>query len=273
MGIVETTLEDIKSMRIQGARSIALAGLKAIKELGKSEGFGKKFNKACNLLESSRPTAVALHNTLENVMKKKTLEEIDRMIYYFENVSSIIASQNYKLIKKNSIVLTHCHSSSVVEILSKAWEKKIDFDVIVTETRPVLQGKITARELSEDGIPVTYIVDSAAGLLIKDVDMMIVGCDAIRKEGIVNKIGTYPLAVLSKGNGIPVYFVGEILKIDKRKKIVIEERNSNEVIRQRELPKVKIRNPAFDITPWKYIDGVLTEKGIFNLRKIQRMFR
>jgi len=277
MGILERTVEDIKSLEIQGARSIAIAGLKTIKEVVKKDGFGREFNRACKLLESSRPTAVALYNAIESVRRKKTLEEIDRMIYYFENVASLIASQNYKLIKNNSTVLTHCHSSVVVELLEKAWEKKIKFRVVATETRPLLQGKITARELSGSGIPVVYIDDVAPGHLWQmhkgKISMALFGIDSIRKNGIVNKIGSYMLAIFAKENKIPVYFIGELLKIDRRKKIEIEERNPKEIIEQKELPKVKIENPAFDTTFWKYISGVATEKGVLKPKQILRMFK
>ncbi|HKZ45649.1 MAG TPA: hypothetical protein VJ343_03000, partial [archaeon] len=213
MGILERVIDNIQKIKTQGARSIAIAGLWAIKEVAKRDGFGKEFGRACKLLESSRPTAVALYNAIEDVRKKKTLEEINRMIYYFENVASLIVSQNYKIIKNNSTILTHCHSTLVVELLEKAWEKKIKFKVIVTETRPLFQGKKTAKELSEIGIPVIFITDSAAGFFIKDVDSVLMGVDAIRKEGVVNKIGSYPLAVLAKENDIPVYFAGETMKL------------------------------------------------------------
>jgi len=277
MGSLEKTINDIKVLKIQGARSIAIAGLKAIKEVVEKDGFGREFDRACKLLESSRPTAVALHNALESIKKKKTLEEVDRLIYYFENVASLIAFQNYKLIKNNSTILTHCHSSVVIELLKKAWENKIKFRVITTETRPLLQGKITAEELSERGIPVVYTDDVAFGhfwqMHKRKINVVLFGIDSIRKEGIVNKIGSYMLAVFAKENKIPVYFVGELLKIDRRKEIEIEERNPEEIIKQKELPKVKIENAAFDITPWKYVTGVVTERGILKPEKIKRFLK
>jgi len=277
MELLERTVKGIKTMEIQGARSIAIAGLKAIREVAEKEGFGKEFNGACGLLESSRPTAVALHNALESVKKKKSLEEIDRLIYYFENVASLIASQNYKLVKNNSTVLTHCHSSVVVELLKKTWEKKIKFRVIATETRPLLQGKTTAKELSEVGIPIVYTDDVAPGHFMqmhkRKINIVLLGIDSIRREGIVNKIGSYMLAVFAKENNIPVYFVGELMKIDRRKKIDMEERNPEEVIKQKELPKVKVENPAFDLTLWRYITGVVTEKGILKPAQMKGLLK
>ncbi len=273
MDVVEKTAEDIKNLKIQGARSIAIAGLKAMKEVVEESGFKQEFIRACKLLESSRPTAVALYNAIEKIKKQKSLEEIDKLIYYFENVGSLIAWNGYKLIKNDYTVLTHCHSSSVVEIFKKAFEKKNKFEVIVTETRPLYQGEKTAKELSRAGISVIYIDDSAPGHFIDQVDMLILGIDSIRKEGVVNKIGSYMLSILAKENKVPVYFVGEIMKLDKRKKFVIEERNPEEVIAPGKLPNVKIENPAFDVTPWKYVTAVVTEKGVLKPKQILRMFK
>jgi ribose 1,5-bisphosphate isomerase len=273
MDVVEKTTEDIKNLKIQGARSIAIAGLKSIKAIVEEYGFKQEFNTACKLLVSSRPTAVALYNAIQEIKKEKSLEKINKLIYYFENVGSLIAWHGYKLIKNNSTILTHCHSSSVVEIFKKAFEKKKKFEVIVTETRPLYQGEKTAKELSEAGIPVIYIDDSAPGHFIKQIDMLLLGIDSIRKEGIVNKIGSYMLSVMAKENKVPVYFIGEIMKLDRRKDFVIEERNPEEVIDPGKLPNVKIENPAFDVTPWKYVTAVITEKGILKPKQILRMFK
>jgi len=273
MDTVEKTAEDIKNLKIQGARSIAIAGLKAIKQVVEENGFKQEFNTACKLLVSSRPTAVALYNAIEKIKKERKMETIDKLIYYFENVGSLIAWYGYKLIKNNSTILTHCHSSSVVEIFKKAFEKKKKFTVIATETRPLYQGEKTAKELSEAGITVIYIDDSAPGHFIKQIDILILGIDSIRKEGIVNKIGSYILAVMAKENKVPVYFVGETMKLDRRKNFVIEERNPEEVIDPNKLPNVKIENPAFDVTPWKYVTALITEKGVLKPKQVLRMFK
>lgn len=273
MDSIEKTVSDIKDLKIQGARSIAITGLNSIKEIIKEKGFGKDFNRACSLLISSRPTAVALYNAIKKIQKEKKIETVDDLIYYFENVGSMIAWKGYQLIKNNYTVLTHCHSSSVVEIFKKVVAKKIKFEVIVTETRPLYQGQKTAKELAEAGISVIYVDDAAPGYFAKDIDLLLLGTDSIRKEGVVNKIGSYMLAVLAKENKIPVYFVGELMKIDKRKNFVIEERNPKEIIEPEKLPKVKIENPAFDVTPWKYVTGVVTEKGILKPKQVLRMFK
>ena len=135
------------------------------------------------------------------------------------------------------------------------------FRVIVTETRPRMQGKITAKELLDAGIEVTYIVDSAASSFLDETNAVIMGTDAIRKEGIYNKIGSYMIALAAKKKGVPVYILGDTLKIDKRRSIKIEERPGNEVVDKRTLRGVDVKNPTFDMTPWNLIDAVITERG------------
>jgi len=270
MGSVEKIAKDIKNLKIQGARSIALTSLKVLREVAKKEGFNKNFDRYCKILVSSRPTAVALYNALEELKKEKTMDKLDNLIYYFENVSSMIAWHGYKLIKNNFTVLTHCHSSVVVEIFRKAKGEKRNFKVMVTETRPLYQGRITAKELSKAGIPVIYVDDSAPGYFVNDIIFVLMGTDSIRKEGVVNKIGSYLYAVLAKENKIPVYFAGEIMKIDRRKNFVIEERNPKEIIEPKLMRgNVRIENPAFDITPFKYVTGLVTERGIMKPNKIK----
>jgi len=273
MGDLEKAVEKIKTMKIRGARKIAIVGVKAIEKIVKKNGFGREFRKACNQLIKARPTAVALYNAVEKIKKEKTMESIDNMNYYLENIGRMIGFINYNVIKNGNTILTHCHSEDVVEFLKTAKEKKMKFKVIVTETRPLYQGTITAKELSDSDIPVTYVIDSAAGYFVKDIDLMIFGCDAVRKEGIVNKIGTYPLAVVAKENKIPVYFVGGTIKFDKRKEIKIEERNPEEIIEKNKLKKCEIRNPVFDITPWKYVTAVISEKGVLKPKQILRLLK
>lgn len=270
---IERTVKDIKTMRVRGANVIAIAGLEALKKVAKKEGFGRKFNKACSLLTKARPTAVPLYNAIEIVKKEKKIESIERMIFYLENIGEVIGFVNFKIIKNNSTILTHCHSRDVIDFLRVVKGKRKKFDIIVTETRPLYQGIKTAKELSELDIPVTYIIDSAAGFFSKDIDLILSGCDAIRKEGVVNKIGTYSLAILAKESKIPLYFVGGTIKFDRRKKFVIEERSPEEIIKKGKLKKCKVRNPAFDITPWKFVKGIISERGILKPGQVLRMLR
>jgi ribose 1,5-bisphosphate isomerase len=121
-------------------------------------------------------------------------------------------------------------------------------------------------------MPVYLIIDSAVEYFIKDVDLVIVGCDAMRKEGIVNKIGTYPLAVVAKEHKKPFYVAGNTLKLDNRKKLVIEERSPHEIYVEH-MKTLQVKNPAFDVTPWKFVKRVITEKGIMTPANVLRMLK
>ena len=157
------------------------------------------------------------------------------------------------------VVFTHCHSSTVTRLLAKAKADGKDFEVICTETRPAFQGRITAKELVDLGIETTFIVDSAARTFMKNVDIVVVGADAITSEGnVVNKIGTGGIAVIAREARVPFYVVSELLKFDPEtldgECEKIEQRNPAEV--WSEAPaKLVVQNPAFDVTPNRYIHG------------------
>jgi ribose 1,5-bisphosphate isomerase len=171
-----------------------------------------------------------------------------------------------KRILDGSVVFTHCHSSTVTRLLAKAKSDGINFKVICTETRPAFQGRITAKELVDLSIDTTFIVDSAARTFMGNVDVVMVGADAITSEGnVVNKIGSSGIAVLADEARVPFYVVSELLKFDpetlKGEYEKIEQRNPTEV--WSEAPqKLTVRNPAFDVTPNRYIHGIVCEEGI-----------
>ena len=247
----------LKKMQIQGATNIAAESLKYLSIFSRKYGFGKKFDAECKKLLSARPTAVDLFNAINRVKKSRSQEGINKIINEFE-ASKIAAAGNASKIFKGSVVLTHCHSSFVVAALVK--NKSRIKEVIVTETRPRDQGIITARELLKNKIEVSYIIDSAISNFIGKSDMVVVGADALRKEGLVNKVGTHPLALVAKENNTPFYVITSSFTIDKRPKVVMEQRSVSEL--HASLKGARIFNPAFDITPWKYIRAVVTEKGI-----------
>ncbi len=256
------TVRGIKSLKIQGARNIAIAALDALEIVAKKSGFGKEFLEAANALQSSRKTAVPLYNAICAVKSGKSIESIKKTKQFLELAPKKSAEFGAKLIRDGSTIITHCHSSEAIMLLKLAKANGKKFKIIVTETRPKMQGISTAKELVAAGIPVEYIVDSAAGHYMKGCNIAIFGCDSIRKEGIYNKIGTYLMALCAYENKVPVYFAGDSMKIDWRPKIEIEMRSSEEIISQKVLSGAKILNPAFDCTPWKLISGVITEKGI-----------
>ncbi|NOZ81926.1 MAG: translation initiation factor eIF-2B [Candidatus Micrarchaeota archaeon] len=257
---LESLVKRIKDVKIQGARRIALSSLEYLLTLSKND-LGPEFWKVCEKLERARPTAVVLHNCIEKIKSDPRRETIEKLIKLLRDSPETIARTGRKIVSSKT-VMTHCHSTEVVSLLR--FSKK----VYATETRPLFQGFTTARELSKH-TEVILITDSAAGFFMKEVDCVVVGCDALRKEGVVNKIGTLPLGIIAKEFGKPFYVVGNTLKIDRRKEFVIEERPGRELGR---VPRsVKVRNPAFDVTPWKYVTEVITEKGVFAPAEIKRL--
>jgi eIF-2B alpha/beta/delta-like uncharacterized protein len=265
-------IKQLKSLQIQGAKEIAIESLKFLKPFCVKYGFGKKFEMVAKKIEKVRPTAVVLYNCLEILRREKSLKTIAHLIAQLEETTLQIAQVGQPLIPNKATIMTYCHSSEALAVVKKAFEAGKRIEVVVAETRPKLQGVKTAKELVKEGIPTTLITDNARGVFVKECDLVLVGCDALRKEGVVNKIGTYTLAILAKVHGKPFYVVGDTFKLDKRKKIVIEERPTKEIL-EKQIKGLQVRNPAFDITPWKYVSKVVTEKGIFSPRKILRMLR
>lgn len=267
MKTLQQVTKDIKEFRVQGANQIALYGLYFLKEISLKAGFGHRFKTASKCLEKARPTAVVLHNCIEIVKSEPKISTIDYLIDTLQTVGKREAIYSDKIIENSSRIITYCHSGEAMSFIKHAWithGKKIS--VIACKTDPLEQGIITSKELAKEGIPVTLIDDNAIGFFIKDINMAIIGADALRKEGVVNKIGTSLLAQAAHTASKPFYIVANSLKIDKRKTFEIEERPAEEIkkiIHKKGLRGIKIRNPAFDITPWQHVTCVINEDGIF----------
>jgi len=269
---LDELIAKIKSLEIQGAKEIAIESLKFLRNYSKEKGFGKDFDRTARLIEKTRPTAVILHNCLEILEKDKNLETINKLLRKLGQMKKEIAKRGSRLIKDGYSIMTHCHSGEACAVIEHAWREGKKITVYATETEPEHQGIKTAKELSKKGMNVILITDSATEFFIKDVDAVIVGCDAFRKEGVVNKIGTYPIAVVAREHKKPFYVVGNTLKIDKREKLIIEERSPHEIYHEH-MKTLKVRNPAFDITPWKFVTRVVTEKGVMTPGNILRMLK
>lgn len=249
-------LNDIKSVKIQGARNIAKSALYAYTLVPSEESRKKLLN--------ARPTEPMLVNVL-NKLKKSNYKEI---LKHFSFAQEKINSHVFKLIKNNDVIFTHCHSTNVVNALIYAKKKRKKFQVYNTETRPLFQGRKTANELRKAGIKVTMFVDSAMGIAIekenkKDKiysDKIFLGADALLKNGIINKIGSNLIAQIAKISRIPVYIIADSWKFT-RKNIPIEQRKLNEIW-SRAPKNIKIKNPAFEFVPKKYITKIVSEYGI-----------
>jgi methylthioribose-1-phosphate isomerase len=252
----------------------------------------------CKYLATARPTAVNLFWALERVQawskqnafsltpdefRKRILELAERMIEEDNSVCLALGRHGASLLKDGARVLTHCNAGSLataqygtalaaVYYAVEHEGKKIE--VFADETRPLLQGaRLTAWELREAGIPVTLICDNMAAVVMKQgwVDCVIVGTDrTVRNGDVANKIGTYGLAILAKEHNIPFYVAAPLSSIDislaTGEEIPIEERPPEEITHiacHRIAPEnVKVFNPAFDVTPHKYVTAFITEKGI-----------
>jgi len=271
-------VKKIESVEVQGARQIAIYSLKFLRKFCKKKGFGKEFEQAANALEKVRPTAVVLHNCLGILRKNKKLETIDVLLEKLERADKDIAANGLNFFKKKKYtILTHCHSSEALSVIKALKRSGKKVSVIATETDPLGQGVKTAKEMASARIPITLIIDSAVGYFMPNIDMVIVGTDSMRKEGVVNKIGTKLYAIAAKEHKKPFYVVGNTLKLDKRKEFEIEQRSAkevyNELVKPGQLKGVKIMNPAFDITPWRFVSKVITEQGVYSPSKINRMLR
>ncbi len=257
---VERIIKDIKSLKIQGARTITVAALKTVKNVLQTKGL-KEFKDLCDFFAELRPTQSCLYNAMK--IAKESPERIQDLIEYFSKVDELIAKTWWHVIEDGDVIITHCHSSEEMALLKKAKEMGRDFKVFVTETRPKMQGIKSAKELLKAGIKVKYIVDDAVGFFKDEFTKMIVGCDSIKKEGIYNKIGTYLMALMCKDNAIPVIFVGDSFKIDEREQIIVEMRDPREIIEPEKIKGAEILNPAFDCTPWYLVNNLLTEHNCY----------
>lgn len=277
----EQMAEAIKNMTIRGAPSIGAAGAYG---MALAESAGSDLRKAARLLRSTRPTAHDLFHAIDVMLQERDRSIAEAADEYADSIVEMchrIGVNGEKLIKNCARVLTHCNAGALatvdfgtalapIRVAHRAGRKIF---VYVDETRPRLQGaKLTAWELLNEGIDHAIIADNAAGHYMKeDVDLVIVGADRIAANGdFANKIGTYEKAVLAKENGIPFYVAAPASTFDLAMKdgnrIVIEERSEDEVLmvgKERIGPRgSRALNPAFDVTPRRYVKGYITELGI-----------
>jgi ribose 1,5-bisphosphate isomerase len=285
---VRDTAERIGKLEVQGARNVAIAAIKAIETLARQtktrnkKDFLRELSEAKEILFASRETEPLMRNAVRwimsqveksNAKKTKTLSEIvsstsRQFLQNLEDSKGRIAEVGARRIRNRSVVLTHCHSSTVTCLLEKAKRKGKDFEVICTETRPLFQGRMTAKEMLELGVKTTMIVDSAARHFMNQAGLVIVGADAITSEGnVINKIGTSMIALAAQEARTPFYVVSELLKFDPATIYgdyeKIEERSPAEIWKDPP-KKLVIKNPAFDVTRRGFIHGIICEEGIIS---------
>ncbi|MFW6038583.1 MAG: S-methyl-5-thioribose-1-phosphate isomerase [Candidatus Saliniplasma sp.] len=286
----EDIKRSIKEMMVRGAPAI---GATAAYGMAQALEKGQAVQSAAEIIKSARPTAYDLFYAVEYMLKHPGNDPIKTAEKYVDSVvdkCKSIGQHGNELINRGDNILTHCNAGALATVdygtalapIRAAKEK--DIFVYADETRPRLQGaRLTAWELYNEDISHSVIVDNAAGHYMQrgDIDIVIVGTDRIVANGdIANKIGTYEKAVVAKENDIPFYVAAPVTTFDKDiqhgRDIPIEERNQDEVSHINDnkiIPEGSTAlNPAFDVTPSKYITGFITEKGVFSPSNIQKMF-
>jgi len=303
--------EGIKKLWIRGAPAIGIAtsmgiaiGAREITADNCSD-FMKGLEPIFETLLLTRPTAVniqwAVNRTKALLIKNQDkpvdalrellVEEAEKVLQEDIAINKSIGKWGSQFIKNGDTIITHCNAGSLATggygtatgPIRAAVEQGKRIHVIADETRPVLQGcRLTSWELMQDNIPVTLITDNTAGALLQkgEINLAIVGTDRTVANGdVANKIGTYSLAVLCKENGVPFYVAAPLSSIDfsisSGDQIPIEERGPEEVTHvfdcQIAPDGVKVRNIAFDVTPAKYVTGIITEKGVFRPGDLHRL--
>jgi methylthioribose-1-phosphate isomerase len=294
----------IKTMVIRGAPAIGVAAAMGIavgmirSRATGTKQFTTEFQKTCDLMAGTRPTAVNLFWAIERMKRAfaaaaqdgESVDEIKRKLVaearaiHDEDVQSCrtMGANGAELVPASARILTHCNAGALATagygtalgVIRAAAEQGKTISVLADETRPFLQGaRLTAWELVRDGINTTVITDNMAGAMMRlgHVDLVVVGADRIAANGdVANKIGTYSVAVLAREHGIPFYVAAPLSTVDLKTPdgsgIPIEERNEREVTHvgsNRLTPDgAQIRNPAFDVTPAKYVTAIITERGV-----------
>lgn len=290
---LKAVAEDIRSLKIQGATNVAIEGVKAFSQyinqlptsLGKEE-FLDKVNKAREIIIDTRPTEPAMRNGLKKIMYDmynveehglKSMEEAalssgSEYLNLLKTTKEKIIETGAELIQDGYTIMTHCHSSISSAIFVRAHEQGKEIKAISTETRPRYQGRKTARELVEAGIPTIQVVDSAMRWVARNqsIDMIIIGLDAVTSQGtILNKIGSRLLALAADESDIPLYVSGSLLKFDSDtvygSRTEIEMRQISEITADwPDAPEgLQFYNPSFETVSRDLIDALITEEGVF----------
>ena len=289
----------IRNMIIRGAPAIGVAAGMGV-ALGVLQAdpanMDAEFERICNTLAATRPTAVNLFwairrmQSLYAALRDRPLEEIrQRLVAEAQlmkeediEINRAIGRHGAPLVPAGKTVLTHCNAGALATagygtalgVIRAAVEAGKQIDVFADETRPFLQGaRLTVWELQQDRIPTTLITDNMAGHFMKSgrIGCVVVGADRIAANGdVANKVGTYSVAVLARENGIPFYVAAPISTLDlslaSGDAIPIEQRPASEVTHVFGQPVAPtgtaVQNPAFDVTPARYVSGIITEKGV-----------
>ncbi|WP_096591612.1 ribose 1,5-bisphosphate isomerase [Halorubrum ezzemoulense] len=300
---VRETAESLATMEIRGAATIASAAAEALAEQAEAAAaadatasdpaaFRASMRAAARTLRETRPTAVSLPNALRYVLQRMEGDSVDRLRLSVADASEAFVRQldraqedlgrvGANRLADGDTVMTHCHSTDALACIEAAVEQGKSISAVVKETRPRQQGHITAEQLRDAGVPVTLIVDSAARRYLDEVDHVVVGADSIAADGgVINKIGTSGLAVNARERGVPIMTAAQTIKLHPETltghTVEIEMRDESEVIdaeTRGEIGEIAVENPAFDVTPPRYMDAIVTEQGQFPPESIVTLMR
>ncbi len=295
---VDTTADDIAEMEVRGAATIARAAAEALEAQARASeadtpaAFREDLRAAARRLRDTRPTAVSLPNALRYVLnevdggsveelREATVEASQRFRAQLERAQDDLGAIGANRLRDGDTIMTHCHSTDALACVEAAVDDGKEIEAIVKETRPRKQGHITARQLREMDVPVTMVVDNAARRYLDDVDHVLVGADSIAADGsVINKVGTSILAVAARERGVPVMVAAQTLKLHPDTltghTVEIEMRDESEVLSDEEradIGDVTVENPAFDVTPPRYVDAIVTERGQFPPESIVTLMR
>ncbi len=303
-GIKELWVRGAPAIGVSAAMGLALGARQV--PASTFDEFWPGFEEICASMAATRPTAVNLFWAIERIKKfaqdhkdralddirNLLVEESQRMLDEDIATNKKLGGYGAVFVSSEDNIITHCNAGAIATagygtaegVMRAAVEAGKKIHVYVDETRPVLQGaRLTAWELMQENIPCTLITDNMAGYFMYHdmVDLAIVGADRIAANGdVANKIGTYSLAVLCKEHGIPFYVAAPLSTVDFKMEsgflIPIEERDPREVTHvfgkvQIAPDGVKVANPAFDVTPARYITAIITEKGAFHPKDIHKL--
>lgn len=310
---VDEVAEAIRSMVIRGAPAIGVATAMGValgvKQLNDRDDLDQHFEELCRILQETRPTARNLFWAIERMrdvykacagedlrdIQERLVMEAKRIHQEDIEINRRIGRHGAELLQGESAVLTHCNAGALATagygtalgVIRAAVEQGKAISVFADETRPFLQGaRLTAWEMQKEQIPCTLITDNMSGYFMQSgkIQAVVVGADRIAANGdVANKIGTYTVAVLAKENNIPFYVAAPLSTIDRNTpsgaEIPIEVRHTSEVTEiggQRVAPEdVTAANPAFDVTPNRYVSGIITEEGVARKpydKSIQELF-
>ncbi len=280
--MIDETAEEIADMQTHSSSVVAVKAARALGELTEREfpsvdEYLRTLERNSNALRRANPSHASLHNTQREIVEAvtgadpdsvedaqaRTAEAIDDVVETVETGKRRTAEAAAEVLADEDAILTHDYSTTVLSSLARAIERGAEFTVYVTEARPRYLGRKMARRLAEfEAVDATLIVDSAHGHVLPEVDRVVVGMDCIVEDTLYNRVGTYPIASTAADVGVPVTAVGSAAKVvDTGFAFENEERAASEVMLE-PAEGFSIENPAYDATPTRLLDSVVTDEGV-----------